>query len=39
MIKLKDVTAGYNGFEIIKDIDISFEKGQYNKHYRKEWLW
>lgn len=27
MIKLKDVTAGYNGFEIIKDIDISFEKG------------
>lgn len=27
MIRLKDVTAGYNGFEIIKDIDLSFEKG------------
>lgn len=27
MIKLKEVSAGYNGVEIIKNIDISFEKG------------
>jgi len=26
MIKLKDITAGYRGTEIIKNIDISFEK-------------
>ncbi len=27
MIRLKDITAGYRGTEIIKNIDISFEKG------------
>ncbi|GFN36635.1 ABC transporter ATP-binding protein [Tepidimicrobium xylanilyticum] len=27
MIKLKDITAGYNGIEVIKNINISFEKG------------
>lgn len=27
MISLKNVTAGYNGREIIKNIDISFDKG------------
>ena len=27
MIRLKDITSGYRGTEIIKNIDISFEKG------------
>lgn len=27
MIRLKDVTAGYKGIEVIKNINISFEKG------------
>lgn len=27
MISLKDITAGYKGIEVIKNINISFEKG------------
>lgn len=27
MIRLKDITAGYKGIEIIKNINVSFEKG------------